>query len=344
MTDPAARMWRTAYARAWGETIHRVLATAYPYAAQHVSLGPGDVDVTPDRLHPAFHGCLDWHSSAHMQWSGIRLLTLASDDLGDEARAGLVAVLDSRLTAANGRVEADYLRAHPRYERPYGWGWAALLALAAQDCPLPSATAWAAATQPVFDVVADHVVDWLPRLAYPIRHGEHSNLAFGLSLVHEAAGPLGRPDVVEAISQHATRWFGEDRDYPAQWEPSGSDFLSPALCEADLMRRVLPAQEYAGWLAAFLPELGSVGDLLLDVPEVLDRTDGKAVHLYGLALSRAWQLRLLAPGLEPSRRDRVTAATARQVERVEREIVEGDFMSTHWLVSFALLAVTVAEG
>ena len=344
MTEPAAQTWRTAYARSWGETIPHVLATAYPYAAQHISLGPDDVDVTPDRLHPAFHGCLDWHSSAHVQWSGIRLLTLASDHLGDEARAGLVAVLDSRLTAANVRVEADYLRANPRFERPYGWGWAALLAMAAQDCPLPAATAWAEATQPLFDVVADHVVAWLPKLAYPIRHGEHSNLAFGLSLVHEAAVGLGRRDAVQAISQHAARWFGEDRDYPVRWEPSGSDFLSPALCEADLMRRVLPAQEYAGWLAAFLPELGSVGDPLLDVPEVLDRTDGKAVHLNGLALSRAWQLRLLAPCLEPSRRTRVAAATARQVERVEREIVDGDFMSTHWLVSFALLAVTAADG
>lgn len=341
MTEPTSPTWHTAYARLWGETIPLVLSTSYPYAAQHVSHGPDDIDVTPERLHPAFHGCLDWHSSAHMQWSALRLLTLAPEELGDEVRTRLVEVLDERLTAGSCRVEADYLRNNPRFERPYGWGWAALVALAARQCPLPQATAWAKATAPLFDVVTDLVVDWLPKLAYPVRHGEHSNVAFGLSLLHEAAQGLGRDDVVRVIGENARRWFGADLDYPSQWEPSGSDFLSPALCEANLMRRVLPPREYAGWLAAFLPRLGADGDSLLDVPEVLDRTDGKAVHLFGLALSRAWQLRLSAPFLDEAARRRVAEATSRQVAQVEREIVEGDFMSTHWLVSFALLAVTV---
>ncbi len=343
MTELTSPTWRTAYARLWGETIPRVLATTYPYAAQHVSHGPNDVDVTPERLHPAFFGCLDWHSSAHMQWSALRLLTVAPEDLGDDVRTRLVDVLDERLTSGSCRVEADYLRDNPRFERPYGWAWVALLALAARQCPLPQATAWAKATAPLFDVVADLVTDWLPKLAYPVRHGEHSNVAFGLSLVHEAAQGLGRDDVVKVIEENARRWFEADRDYPSQWEPSGSDFLSPALCEADLMRRVLPPREYAGWLATFLPHLAAEGDSLLDVPEVLDRTDGKAVHLFGLALSRAWQLRLSAPFLDESARRRVAEATRRQVEQVEREIVEGDFMSTHWLVSFALLAVTADE-
>jgi len=341
MTEPTSPTWHTAYARLWGETIPLVLSTSYPYAAQHVSHGPDDIDVTPERLHPAFHGCLDWHSSAHMQWSALRLLILAPEELGDDVRTRLVEVLDERLTAGSCRVEADYLRDNPRFERPYGWGWAALLALAARQCPLPQATAWAKATAPLFDVVTDLVVDWLPKLAYPVRHGEHSNVAFGLSLLHEAAQGLGRDDVVRVIGENARRWFGADLDYPSQWEPSGSDFLSPALCEADLMRRVLPPRVYAGWLAAFLPRLGADGDSLLDVPEVLDRTDGKAVHLFRLALSRAWQLRLSAPFLDEAARRRVAEATSRQVAQVEREIVEGDFMSTHWLVSFALLAVTV---
>lgn len=343
MTEATSTSWRTAYARLWGETILTVLSTPYPYAAQHVSHGPDDVDVTPGRLHPAFHGCLDWHSSAHMQWSAIRLLTIVPDELGDDVRSRLIEVLDERLTTGSCRVEADYLRANPRFERPYGWGWAAMLALAARECPLPQAATWAKATAPLLDVVADLVVDWLPKLAYPVRHGEHSNVAFGLSLVLEAAQGLGRQDVVAVIEENARRWFLGDREYPSQWEPSGSDFLSPALCEADLMRRVLPEDEYAGWLAAFLPHLAADGDPLLDVPEVLDRTDGKAVHLFGLALSRARQLRLTAPFLDAAARRRVVEATRRQVEQVEREIVEGDFMSTHWLVSFALLAVTADE-
>ncbi|MDX6300335.1 MAG: hypothetical protein QOF53_1549 [Nocardioidaceae bacterium] len=335
--------WRERYADLWARTVLRVLATEYPYGAAHVSSGPDDVDVTPTRLHPAFHGCLDWHSSVHMQWSALRLLRLASAELGDESRAGLAAVLGERLSAQHCAVEAAYLGAHPGYERPYGWGWAALLAAEAALSPVAGAEAWAAATRQVYDAVAGLVVAWMPRLAYPVRHGEHANTAFGLALVHEAARSLGDSATADAVEQSALRWFGEDRGYQVRWEPGGSDFLSPALCEADLMRRVLPPDRFAGWLAELLPDLAAEDDPLLTVPEVLDRTDGKAVHLFGLALSRAWQLRLLAPALPVVRRERVAVATAHQVSAMEREIVEGDFMSTHWLVSFALLAVT-ADG
>src|SRR5205823_2782302 len=155
----------------------QVLRTPYPYATAHLSTGPDDVDVTPDRLHPAFHGSLDWHSSVHMQWSLVRLLTLSPDALG-EGVAAAAALLDERLTPQSLRVEADYLRAAPSFERPYGWAWAAALAAAARECRHPSAAGWAAALQPVADVVADLVLAWLPRQVYPVRHGVHSNSAF----------------------------------------------------------------------------------------------------------------------------------------------------------------------
>jgi hypothetical protein len=335
--------WRAEYADAWGRTVLEVLGTVYPYGSAHVSRDADDTDVDPVRLHPSFYGSFDWHSSVHMHWSAVRLLTLAGDQLDDETRTRLTAVLDERLTAAPLQTEADYLRDRPDWERPYGWAWAAMLAAAASSSPLPEARAWAAALVPVADAVADLLLAWLPRLAYPVRHGVHSNTAFALALCHEAYTALGRADVVEAVSEPARRWFGEDRDYPAGWEPSGSDFLSPALCEADLMRRILLEPEFAAWLPEFLPGLGRESDPLLDVPEVLDRTDGHAVHLFGLGLSRAWQLRLLSPYLADDARQWVSAATARQVAVVEEEIVTGDFMSTHWLVSFALLAATAGQ-
>ncbi|NYJ76009.1 DUF2891 family protein [Allobranchiibius huperziae] len=340
MTDDRGADWRERCAAQWADTIASVLATTYPYGAAHQSLTPDDVDVTPDRLHPAFHGCLDWHSSVHMQWSAVRLLTLAPEQLGTERRARLRAVLDARLTSVHLAREAAYLRERPSFERPYGWGWAAALALAAEQSEEPGAHGWALATRPLFDVVADLVLAWLPELAYPVRHGTHANTAFALALVHEAASALGRPGVADAIAARAREWFGADRGYPVAWEPGGSDFLSPALCEADLMGRVLPAPEYEAWLAAFLPGLGAPDDPLLELPEVRDRSDGHAVHLFGLALSRAWQLRRLQGLLPPDRSGRVARASARQVAHVEREIVAGDFMSTHWLVSFALLAAT----
>ena len=335
--------WRQEYAQVWATTILRVLGTAYPYGTAHVSMSPDDNDVEPSVLHPAFNGSVDWHSSAHMQWSAIRLLTLAEKDLEPDTRAQLIRMLGERLTEENGVVEAAYLRERTSYERPYGWGWAAMLAAAARSCSLPEATGWAKSTGIVAGAVADNLMAWMPNLAYPVRHGVHSNTAFAVALCHEAFGALGRGEVVAAIDDNARRWFAGYRDYATLWEPSGNYFLSPALCEADLMRRVTPPDDYAGWLADFLPHLATEVDSLLEIPEVLDRTDGHLVHLFGLALSRAWLLRLLAPHLGDEARVRVDAATLRQIEAVEHEIVEGDFMSTHWLVSFALLAVTAAR-
>ncbi|GAA1434546.1 DUF2891 domain-containing protein [Microlunatus lacustris] len=340
MTTDAPADWRPAHAEPWARTVLQVLTTPYPYAAHHVTEAADRTDADPLRLHPAFWGSFDWHSSVHMHWSAVRLLTLAPDHLEPVTRDALVELLDARLSPSALRTEADYLRAHPSWERPYGWAWAAMLAAAATDCPLPQARRWADALEPLAAVVADALLAWLPRLAYPVRHGVHSNTAFALALACEAYGALGRPDVVDAVAAAANGWFAADRNYPAQWEPSGSDFLSPALCEADLVRRVLPPAAFGTWLAAFLPGLGRDGDRLLAVPEVRDRTDGQAVHLVGLALSRAWQLRLLAPHLPVEDQARVARATARQTAAATQEIVAGDFMATHWLVSFALLAAT----
>ena len=199
-------------------------------------------------------------------------------------------------------------------------------------------TQWADAVTPLGDVIADLVLAWLPKQAYPVRHGVHLNSAFALALLHEAYGELGRADVVEAIRARALQWFGNDTAYDTRFEPSGTDFLSPALSEAELMRRVLPDAEFVHWLSAFLPGLG--GDAhqhLLEVPVTDDSGDGQLAHLSGLALSRAWQLRTIAPAL-PDVADVLRAGADRQVDAVLPTVTDGDFMSTHWLVSFALLA------
>jgi hypothetical protein len=317
------------YAAGWAAIACEVLETPYPYGAAHASLGPDDVDVTPERLHPAFHGSYDWHSSAHMQWSLVRLLTLAPEQAGRRP----IEVLDRRLTADAIATEAAYLRDRPSYERPYGWAWAAMLAAAAHD-------KWP--VEPLADTIADLVLGWLPRQAYPVRHGVHLNTAFALTLLLEAYGDLGRADVVDAIRARAIEWFGQDTAYDTRFEPSGTDFLSPALTEAELMRRVLPAEQYTTWLTAFLPGLGTNAHLhLLEVPAIDDSGDGQLAHLSGLALSRAWQLRTIAPAL-PDVADVLRAGADRQVEAVLPTVTGGDFMSTHWLVSFALLA-TLAE-
>ena len=316
------------YAAAWADIACEVLETPYPYGAGHASTGPDDVDVTPDRLHPAFHGSYDWHSSAHMQWSLVRLLALAPDQVGRRP----IEVLDKRLTPEAIATEAEYLRERPSYERPYGWAWAAMLVAAGRQ------TQWADALRPLGDVIADLVLGWLPKQAYPVRHGVHLNSAFALALLFEAYDELGRADVVEAIRSRALEWFGDDTAYDTRFEPSGTDFLSPALTEAELMRRVLPDAEFADWLSAFLPGLGKDAHRhLLEVPITDDTGDGQLAHLSGLALSRAWQLRTIAPAL-PDVASALRQGADRQVEATLPTVTGGDFMSTHWLVSFALLA------
>jgi hypothetical protein len=317
------------YAAAWADIACQVLETRYPYGSQHASHGPDDVDVTPDRLFPAFHGSYDWHSSVHMQWSLIQLLRLAPDEVGQRPAE----LLDRRLTPDNIAVEAAYLRERPGFERPYGWAWASMLAAAGRT------TQWGEALEPLGDAVADLVLAWLPKQAYPIRHGVHLNSAFALALLIEAYGDLGRTDVVEAAKVRAVEWFGGDTNYDTRFEPSGSDFLSPALSEAELMRRALPDGEFKGWLSAFLPGLGTDPrhQGLLEVPQTDDSGDGQFAHLAGLSLSKAWQLRTLAPSL-PDVAETLRAAADRQVEAVLPTVTGGDFMSTHWLVSFALLA------
>lgn len=380
------------HAQGWVRTIIDGLNRPFPWGAAHHSSGPDDVDVTPWRLHPAFHGCLDWHSSAHMQWSGLTLLTCAASGIEPATRDELVGVLNDRLTVANTQVEKEYLRTHRGFERPYGWGWAALLAAQCEvarsaatrhvaatgtpatsdgsgqrSCPsattfptapsgatgtrqtneqevdtVPEATDWAEATGIVTKQVFANLMAWLPNLTMPVRTGTHDNTAFGIGLCLDAARVLGRTDVVAAIVEHSHRFFDADRDYPVEWEPSGHDFLSAELSEAHLMARVFQVEgrgeEFGGWLSAFLPRLGQAGDTLLTVPDVLDGTDGRLAHLYGLSLSRVWQLRALAPWLDEDVRRRIAQVTARQVSAVESQISDGDFMATHWLVSFAVQA------
>ncbi|WP_134774379.1 DUF2891 family protein [Ornithinimicrobium flavum] len=322
---------------AWSRIARSVLGTPYPWAPGHLVLGPDDTSVVPHERHPAFSGALDWHSSVHMQWSLVTLLSRYAASLPEAERAAATALLDERLTPANVAVEVAYLRERPGFERPYGWAWAAQLVAATHD---PGGR-WAAALAPLGDLVAELVPGWLARQAYPVRHGKHQNDAFALLLLLDAYAPdrLDRPEVVTACRDAALGWFADDGSAPTDHEPGGTDFLSPALTEALLMTRVLPPEEVRPWLARVLPGLGEGRHTsLLATPTVLDPTDGQGAHLLGLALSRAWALRGLAGWVPDAAADRLRAAADEQEGAVLVAITDGDFMATHWLVSFALLA------
>jgi hypothetical protein len=326
----------TEVAARYADIAVRNIGTEFPHATQQVVRGPDETS-RPRELHPAFHGAYDWHSCVHMHWLLVRLLSEvpASLDL-----SVVRDTLDATLTVDAIEAEAEHLRANPGFERPYGWAWAVALAAACSRCPDPAAQAWSAALGPLTDAVEDLTLTWLDRVVAPVRYGVHANTAFGLALLHENGAALGRDRLAATIAKRAVEWFGADGGYPAGWEPSGQDFLSPALAEADLMRRVLPAEEFPGWLTAFLPNLGDPA--LFTPAEVRDATDGYQAHLYGLNLSRAWHFRLLANAL-PADDPRTSALreTAEQHLNASLPHVSGKgFVSDHWLATYAFLALT----
>lgn len=313
----------------------------FPCQPGHVVASPADVQ-TPRALHPAFYGCFDWHSAVHAHWLLARLLrrfpVLA-------AAADIRAALNENLAPAHLRQEAEYLRAHPSFERPYGWAW--LLQLA-RELSIANAgadaRAWAAAVQPLADEVVQRFLAFLPKLEHPIRSGVHSNTAFGLAFAWDYAQTAGRHELTALVQSRARAYYGGDQDYPWRWEPGGSDFFSPTLVEADLMRRVLPADEFAAWLTGLLP--GWRGRIPLEPVSPADRSDGQLVHLDGLNLSRAWCLWNIAAGLPPADERRLALAVGAQLHAAAglAHVASGDYMGEHWLATFAVYALECAPG
>jgi hypothetical protein len=316
------------------------LACEYPYHLVHLAQGDADL-VPPRRLYPAFWGCYDWHSSVHMHWTLVRGLRLApAHSLAAAARAHL----DDRLTEDKLAAELAYFQGQGRtsFERPYGWGW--LLKLAAEIAALarhdPRAARWRAALTPLATQLAQRLIEHLALADHPVRAGTHGNSAFALVLALDYADTLDHAALRAAIAQRARAWFADDRDYPVGYEPSGDDFLSPGLTEATLMRAVLDPADFAAWWADFAPG-GSWVPWLAPV-RVSDARDPKIVHLHGLNLSRVWCWRRLLPALGETLRVRLEPAIDEHLAASLPAATHGDYVGTHWLASFALLAV--AEG
>jgi hypothetical protein len=310
----------------------------FPNKLDHVMAGPADAR-TPRDLHPVFFGSFDWHSCVHGYWLMARLHRLAP---GHAASAEVEALMGRRLTPDPVAAELAYLdRPESRgFERPYGWAW--LLALAAElsSHETEAGRAWAASLRPLAEAFADRFRAFLPKADYPVRGGAHGNTAFALALAVDYARACGDAGLEALIADTAVRWYGADRDCQA-WEPSGDDFLSSALVEAECLRRVMAPAAFAAWFEAFLPRLAEASPASLFEPaRVSDRSDGKIAHLDGLNLSRAWCWRSLGLCLAQSdpRRAVALAAADRHLE-AGLPHVAGDYMGEHWLATFALLAL-----
>lgn len=313
----------------------------YPNKIAHTLAS--DADARPPRaLTPAFYGCYDWHSAVHGHWLLARVARLQP---GTEVAAAARAALARSLTPANLAVELAYLQRADRasFERPYGLAWLLQLAAELRQWDDPRAREWSAAFAPLEAEVAARLKGYLPKLRYPIRVGEHSQTAFALGLVYDWA-VVARDDSMRAlVASRARDWYFADRACPLAYEPSGEDFLSPCLAEADLMRRVLPAPEFARWLGTFLPSIPRRADAGWLAPGVVtDRRDPKLAHLDGLNLSRAWMLRGIERGLpaRDPRRAALAAAAQAHAEAALPAVTGEHYEGGHWLGTFALYLVS----
>ena len=310
----------------------------YPNLLYHVLNGPEDVRAPRD-LHPVFFGSVDWHSCVHGYWLLATILRLFPEC--DEAPR-IRALFDEQLTPANVRGELEYVDQPLRniFERPYGWAWLLMLVAELNRHATREAKRWSKTLAPLADEFVRQFLDFLPKATYPTRVGTHFNSAFALTLALEYSEVMNDEPLRTLLVDKATAWFRSDVDCQA-WEPGGDDFLSPALMEAEYMRRILSASDFRDWFDRFLPRLGERQPVSLFEPAIVsDRTDGKIAHLDGLNLSRGWCWRSLAsvwPETDTRHQIALDAAEAHLAAGLSQ--VAGDYMGEHWLATFALLAL-----
>ncbi len=289
----------------------------------------------PSELHPAFYGCFDWHSAVHGHWSMVKLLKLFPDMKQAEE---MKEKLTQNLSKANIRAEIEYFNGefNKTYERTYGWAWLLKLYEELHTWEDPFARELEFNLKPLADLIASKYIDYLPKLRYPIRVGEHTNSAFGMSFAWDYAEEMQAEYLKNAIAAKAKEFFTDDQNCPFDWEPSGYDFLSPCFEEIDIMRKVLTKEEFDQWISKFSPQLKR-GDYNIAVGEVSDRTDGKMVHLDGLNFSRAWVMYGLAN--QYPEYSHLVGLANKHVEYSLPNLVGDSYEGGHWLGSFAIYAL-----
>jgi DUF2891 family protein len=321
-----------------------ILAAIHREYPSHVThLLASDEDARPPReLTPAFFGSFDWHSAVHGHWALARLARMLPEEpFAIRARAGL----ERSLTSANVVREVAYMSAPGRagFERPYGLAWLLQLCAELREWNDEAAARWQVALEPLEGLCAEHLRAWLPKLTWPIRTGLHSQSAFALGLALDWANVAGNGSFAALARERAITWHEDDRDAPIAYEPSGHDFLSPALGEADLVRRVMEPARFADWLERFLPNLATeAGERWLTPVTSSDRADGHLAHLDGLNLSRAWMLDAIALHLPAGDRRKAILSEAARLhgEAGLAAVTDEHYAGAHWLGTFAVYYLT----
>ncbi|MDJ0762894.1 MAG: DUF2891 domain-containing protein [Myxococcota bacterium] len=315
----------------------------YPNKPSHVA--DGDHTVKPPReLHPAFFGCFDWHSAVHGHWAMVRLLKLFPNiAVGEEIRSAL----NRHLTTEYIALELAYFKQehHDLFERPYGWGWLLRLKAELDTFEDPDAKKWARSLSPLAHHIVGLTKAYLEKLSVPVRAGTHHSTAFALTHIYDYAISAGDAHLKEVIAKRALTFYGKDTDCPTAYEPSGEDFISPCLVEADLMRRVMDRSAFSNWLDDFLPAADAPEfEPLLRPVAVKDRRDPKIGHLIGLFFQRAAAFNGIAGALGPGdpRGEGFRKVAAIHRNAGLKQMIDSGYGGSHWLATFAVYLLTDA--
>ncbi len=292
---------------------------------------------SPKTLHPAFYGCFDWHSSVHGHWMLVHLLKYYPEMRQSNE---IIQKLNENLTAKNILAEVSYFQEESKsFERMYGWSWIMKLAEELYTWDDEMAQTLYKNLKPLIDLLVERYEEFLLVQQYPVRTGVHPNTAFGLSFAYDYAKAASLEELEWTIRKAALKYYLDDEGCPASWEPSGEDFLSPCLEEANLMRRVLDPKSFKKWFEDFFEKKDLKS--LMHPADVSDRSDPKIVHLDGLNLSRAWCFFGIAESMDNVKdRQEFIKIANNHLSATLPNIASEHYEGTHWLGSFAVYALS----
>ena len=295
--------------------------------------------------HPLFYGCYDWHSAVHSHWQLLRIWRMLRDS-GKETAVStqILSRLGESFENIDGiTIEANYLQANPSWERPYGLAWILYLCRELRQLDGELFAQWVSNLKPLETVAAQNILNWIPKLEFPIRSGLHSQTAFSMSLVWDWATTTEQKALRNQVQTAAIRWYGKDTNAPIGYEPSSADFLSPVLCSIELMSRVLEKEQFAEWLNNLLPDLHSPEAQRWQTPvEIVDEKDGRLAHFAGLNLSRGWMFSNLAKAIPHNneQHSKFQQSADAHLKAGWQHVISDEYMLSHWVPTFAVFALS----
>ncbi len=312
----------------------------FPNKTAHIINNANEATLTPVQLHPSFYGCFDWHSSVHGHWM---LLKILKDKPNLKESSEIVKLLDQSFAPEKILAEAQYFTKYEiakNFERTYGWAWLLKLDQELATWDHPKAKIWHQNMKPLTDEILRLWKDYLPKQTYPNRTGVHPNTAFAMAFALDWSRATGDKIFEKELIEKSKYFYLKDEKTPAYLEPDGSDFFSPSLQIADLMRRILPQKEFVLWLNKFYDKRSL--ENISQIPIISDINDFQTVHLVGLSFTKSWCMQGIANALPKNHplRTRFQDTSDKFLKNSLPLVFAGNYGGDHWLASFAVYALS----